>query len=74
LAVEQAAQARGIPLTVLELARDDIRQLYQADLALIRPDHHVAWRGNRVPSDADALLARLVGEGISSLVSTENSR
>ena len=60
-ALEQAAQNRGIPLTVLELPRTDIRALYERDLVLVRPDQHVAWRGDRVPSDADALMARLVG-------------
>jgi 2-polyprenyl-6-methoxyphenol hydroxylase-like FAD-dependent oxidoreductase len=73
-AFERAAQARGMPLTVLELARDEVRRIYEADLALIRPDHHVAWRGDNVPLDADALLARLVGEGTSSLVSAGKSR
>jgi hypothetical protein len=28
---------------------------------LVRPDQHVAWRGNRVPEDADALWHRLIG-------------
>jgi hypothetical protein len=39
----------------------DIRALYERDLALIRPDHHVAWRGDVVPEDAGALLARVTG-------------
>jgi 2-polyprenyl-6-methoxyphenol hydroxylase-like FAD-dependent oxidoreductase len=60
-ALKQAAQNRGMPLTVLELPRADIRALYGRDLVLVRPDHHVAWRGDRVPSDADALMARLIG-------------
>jgi hypothetical protein len=37
------------------------RPLYGCDLALIRPDQHVAWRGNRLPADGDALLARVTG-------------
>jgi len=32
-------------------------------LALIRPDLHIAWRGNRAPDDAAALLARVTGWG-----------
>ena len=39
----------------------EIRDLYDADLALIRPDQIVAWRGNRVPDDPGALLAQLGG-------------
>jgi hypothetical protein len=60
-ALEQAAQARGMPLTILELRRDDLRKLYEKDFVLIRPDQHVAWRGEAVPADADALIARLTG-------------
>lgn len=60
-ALEQAAQHRGMPLTVLELPRAEIRTLYERDLVLVRPDQHVAWRGDRVPSNADALMAKLLG-------------
>jgi hypothetical protein len=72
-ALEQAARVRGLPLTVLELARDDIRTLHGSDLVLIRPDQHVAWRGNSVPLDPDALLARVTGAVLPSLVSAEKS-
>ena len=27
----------------------------------IRPDQHVAWRGNRLPDDCDTLMARVTG-------------
>lgn len=39
----------------------EIREFYGCDLALVRPDQHVAWRGNKLPPDAAGLLARLVG-------------
>ncbi|MFP6891499.1 MAG: hypothetical protein VCF07_17440, partial [Nitrospinota bacterium] len=39
----------------------DGRDLYGSGLALIRPDRHIAWRGDRPPGDPDALLARLTG-------------
>jgi Aromatic-ring hydroxylase, C-terminal len=35
--------------------------LYEANFALIRPDQHVAWRGDRLPEDCDALWARVTG-------------
>jgi 2-polyprenyl-6-methoxyphenol hydroxylase-like FAD-dependent oxidoreductase len=56
-----AARARHIPVTVLTVASPEIRDMYERDLALIRPDQHVAWRGNRPPADADALLASVTG-------------
>ena len=57
----KAAAARRVPLTVVERPEAGLRDLYEADLALIRPDQIVAWRGNRVPEDVDKLLARVTG-------------
>jgi hypothetical protein len=42
-------------LTVVHLADNAVRDAYQADFALIRPDQIVAWRG----SDAAAALRAL---------------
>jgi len=36
--LEQAAVAKGVPLKVVDVAMDAGRDLYQRDLALIRPD------------------------------------
>ena len=47
-----SAAALGLPLSVVDVASEEARELYQCDLALIRPDQIVAWRGN---SAADAL-------------------
>jgi hypothetical protein len=32
-----------------------------ATATIIRPDHHVAWRGDRLPSDVDDLLDAITG-------------
>jgi hypothetical protein len=56
-----AARARAVPFTVFDVAPDDGRDLYGCDLALVRPDQHVAWRGNSLPKDCDALIARVTG-------------
>jgi 2-polyprenyl-6-methoxyphenol hydroxylase-like FAD-dependent oxidoreductase len=53
-----AAREAGLPLTVLELAGIGLERSYGADLALIRPDQHIAWRGNAVPAD---LLGKVAG-------------
>ena len=60
-ALETAARRRGVPLTVLTIAHPQGRDLYGCDLALVRPDQHVAWRGNRLPEDNDALIRRVTG-------------
>ncbi len=58
----RAASARGIPLKVLQLDKE-FHELYGANLLLVRPDQHVAWRGNEIPSDLDGLLAKVTGGG-----------
>ena len=55
-----AAAALGMPLAVVDVAGEEARDLYQADLALIRPDQIVAWRGNAA-SGAAAVLRRAAG-------------
>jgi 2-polyprenyl-6-methoxyphenol hydroxylase-like FAD-dependent oxidoreductase len=60
-AIEQAAKTAHMPLDVVDIALDAGRDLYMRDLALIRPDLVVAWRGNRLPDDSAALLARVTG-------------
>jgi len=57
----RAAAARGIPFKSFDVRLRQGRDLYEADLALIRPDQHVAWRGDRLPVDGDALLAQVTG-------------
>jgi 2-polyprenyl-6-methoxyphenol hydroxylase-like FAD-dependent oxidoreductase len=43
-----AAAAAGCPLEVLALPGSALRDLYGSDLSLVRPDQHVAWRGDRL--------------------------
>jgi 2-polyprenyl-6-methoxyphenol hydroxylase-like FAD-dependent oxidoreductase len=55
-----AASEVGLPLKVVDLPRDDLRDLYQADLALIRPDQIVAWRGNNARA-APTIVRQVLG-------------
>jgi 2-polyprenyl-6-methoxyphenol hydroxylase-like FAD-dependent oxidoreductase len=43
---EEDAKALDIPFKILRPAGIDVAKLYGADLTLIRPDQHVAWRGS----------------------------
>jgi 2-polyprenyl-6-methoxyphenol hydroxylase-like FAD-dependent oxidoreductase len=58
-----AAQARGVPITVLDLAGAKVPAAYRHPLVLCRDDQHVAWRADAVPADAMALVDRLRGAG-----------
>ncbi len=51
------AAALGLPLTVVRPDGVDVAALYDAPLVLIRPDQHVAWRGDGWTGP----LARAVG-------------
>lgn len=44
----QAAHAVGMPLRVECIEQPEIRALYQRNLVLVRPDGHVAWRGDEL--------------------------
>jgi hypothetical protein len=48
--VVEAAAQRGVPLAVLEVDAPDARELYARNLVLVRPDQHVAWRGDEAPA------------------------
>jgi 2-polyprenyl-6-methoxyphenol hydroxylase-like FAD-dependent oxidoreductase len=56
-----AARSRGVPLAVNDIADPALARLYARRLVLVRPDGHVAWRADREPDDAGALLDRVRG-------------
>ncbi|OBY26559.1 FAD-dependent monooxygenase [Leisingera sp. JC1] len=50
--LERVAAARGVPLTLLRHEDENARMIWTADILVIRPDQHVAWRGDSAPDDA----------------------
>ncbi len=56
-----AAEALDVPLDIVDVAEKAARDLYACTFALIRPDHHVAWRGDSLPADAEALMRQVSG-------------
>lgn len=59
---QSAARDTRVPLSVSLAPQGSVAALYGARYALIRPDQHVAWRGDDLPDDAAALLARVSGK------------
>jgi 2-polyprenyl-6-methoxyphenol hydroxylase-like FAD-dependent oxidoreductase len=55
-----AAEAARFPLSVLDLPSEEVRDIYETDFALIRPDQIVAWRGNQV-AEPGRILAQVSG-------------
>jgi 2-polyprenyl-6-methoxyphenol hydroxylase-like FAD-dependent oxidoreductase len=58
----EAAAARRMPLTVVELRGQTLEKRYEAPLLLVRPDQHIAWRGAFVDRPmAEAIIAQVCG-------------
>jgi 2-polyprenyl-6-methoxyphenol hydroxylase-like FAD-dependent oxidoreductase len=58
----EAAAARRVPLTVIEVRGQALEERYGAALLLVRPDQHVAWRGAFVDRPtAEAVIDRIRG-------------
>jgi FAD binding domain len=59
----EAAGRRGLPMRFIPLDAPDLLALYERRLALVRPDGHVAWRGDAAPADPLAVIDRVRGAG-----------
>jgi 2-polyprenyl-6-methoxyphenol hydroxylase-like FAD-dependent oxidoreductase len=64
VAFSRAAETRGVPLTVVPVSQPEIAELYERRLVLVRPDGHVAWRGDEAPGDAGAVIDVVRGAAV----------
>ena len=61
-ALAEAARRRGMPLRVVSVDEPALAAIYERRLVLVRPDQHVAWRGEALDHvEADAVVARVLG-------------
>lgn len=60
-AIEKAAVAQNLPLSVLDVRGEEIKALYDHPLVLVRPDQRVVWRGHSAPEDAVGLIDKIRG-------------
>jgi 2-polyprenyl-6-methoxyphenol hydroxylase-like FAD-dependent oxidoreductase len=56
-----AAGRRGAPFEGVTVDEPAVGSVYEKKLVLVRPDGHVAWRGDALPADAAAVIARVTG-------------
>ena len=59
--LRNAADRHGVPLDIVDIEHTEVRDAYGYDLVLIRPDQHIAWRGNSITSGAEKLLRKATG-------------
>ncbi len=46
---------------MVTIEETEAAKIYERKLVLVRPDGHVAWRGDQAPSDALAMIDRVRG-------------
>jgi 2-polyprenyl-6-methoxyphenol hydroxylase-like FAD-dependent oxidoreductase len=56
-----AAAGSGVPLAVIDIDRSNATARFPENLLIVRPDSHIAWRGDAAPSEAGRLIDRLRG-------------
>jgi hypothetical protein len=69
------ARERGVPLEVVDLSQEvEARKVYGADNVLVRPDGHVAWRGNALPDNVEDVIDTVRGFGGARDVGADDGR
>jgi 2-polyprenyl-6-methoxyphenol hydroxylase-like FAD-dependent oxidoreductase len=56
-----AARRFRMPLEVVSIDQPGLENIYPSPQLLVRPDHHVAWRGGNAGAEANAIIARCLG-------------
>jgi hypothetical protein len=59
--ITKAAKNVGLPLEVLALDDPKLREVYERSFVLVRPDGHVAWRGDALPANAEDIIEKVRG-------------
>lgn len=57
-----AARRARVPLETVRIEEPAAGTLYEKRYVLVRPDGHVAWRGDSIPEDADVVLDTVRGQ------------
>jgi FAD binding domain len=74
----EAARTRRVPLEFAALDEPKVAALYERRFVLVRPDGHVAWRGDRMPDDPlrliDVVRGAANGPGVAAWHERANAR
>jgi len=57
-----AAQRAGVPLEVIGMDNKQVREIYERNFVLVRPDGHVAWRGDEIPENTKDIIDKVRGK------------
>lgn len=61
ITITEAAQKAGLPFDVITLDNPRVRELYERRFVLVRPDGHVAWRGDELPANSMQVIDKVRG-------------
>jgi 2-polyprenyl-6-methoxyphenol hydroxylase-like FAD-dependent oxidoreductase len=56
-----AAQKIGLPLETVQIDQSNVRETYERDYVLVRPEGHVCWRGNDMPDIPETAIDKIRG-------------
>ncbi|MSP37195.1 MAG: hypothetical protein EXR70_01720 [Deltaproteobacteria bacterium] len=59
--ITNSAKQVGLPLEVIAIDEPTVREIYEHDLVLVRPDGHVAWRGNSILANLTKIIDKVRG-------------
>ena len=59
--ITEAAGRVELPLQIITIDDSKAREIYERNFVLVRPDGHVAWRGDRLPEDGAAMIDQVRG-------------
>jgi 2-polyprenyl-6-methoxyphenol hydroxylase-like FAD-dependent oxidoreductase len=59
--ITNAANRVGLPLQVIALDEPQVHEAYERGFILVRPDGHVAWRGDVLPENPGAMIDQVRG-------------
>ncbi|WP_321853284.1 MULTISPECIES: FAD-dependent monooxygenase [Burkholderia] len=59
--MKTAAEAAGLPLTVVHIEEPHLIRMLERKWVLVRPDQHVCWRGDALPTDCRSIIETVRG-------------
>ena len=51
----------GLPMETIAIDEPNVREVYERNFVLVRPDGHVAWRGDALPPNAEEIIEKARG-------------
>src|SRR5919106_2325189 len=59
--VTRATNLIGLPMKTIAIDEPKVRQAYERNFVLVRPDGHVAWRRDTIPPNAEEIIDKVRG-------------